>query len=285
LTYLRARDYAPGSGRFTTHDTIQPNLDGTQGYNPYAYAASNPVTFVDPGGHQAQPYPPPAWPIDDWMDEIGDAEVEIWEYIAPYGEDAFEVVQALREVGPAHKIWATGLAQAALRMSWGAYGALRMSFSLIGSLAGEAWSAAAIGGTAAWMFGVVALVLFVFAMAIALIARLTKCMSFYGIDGCSPEAIVVVAALFMTFGDGELVIDIVGEGIERDKKDKCRNPAEVWRDLSRKYGIPTGELSDRFHRIKKRRHGRATDDFCVTINGDVYDPEDDYAGNVIDDWM
>jgi RHS repeat-associated protein len=51
LTYLRARYYAPGSGRFLSRDTVEPNAPGTQGYNPYAYTADNPVTRTDPGGH------------------------------------------------------------------------------------------------------------------------------------------------------------------------------------------------------------------------------------------
>ncbi|HEY7035834.1 MAG TPA: RHS repeat-associated core domain-containing protein [Thermomicrobiales bacterium] len=51
LTYLRDRYYAPASGRFLTRDTVQPNAGGTQGWNPYAYATGNPVTFADPSGH------------------------------------------------------------------------------------------------------------------------------------------------------------------------------------------------------------------------------------------
>jgi RHS repeat-associated protein len=51
LTYLRARYYAPGSGRFLSPDTLQPSGPGTQGYNRYAYAANNPATLTDPSGH------------------------------------------------------------------------------------------------------------------------------------------------------------------------------------------------------------------------------------------
>lgn len=47
LTYLRARDYAPGVGRFLTRDTVNPSGPGTQGYNVYAYAGNNPVTLTD----------------------------------------------------------------------------------------------------------------------------------------------------------------------------------------------------------------------------------------------
>jgi RHS repeat-associated protein len=51
LTYLRARDYSPGTGRFVQRDTVSPNGPGTQGFNPYAYVAGNPTTFTDPSGH------------------------------------------------------------------------------------------------------------------------------------------------------------------------------------------------------------------------------------------
>jgi RHS repeat-associated protein len=53
LTSLRARDYAPGSGRFLQRDALQPSGPGTQGFNRYAYAAGNPATLTDPSGHSA----------------------------------------------------------------------------------------------------------------------------------------------------------------------------------------------------------------------------------------
>ena len=53
LTYLRARYYSPGSAQFLSRDTVQPNSGETTGYNPYAYANGNPVTFTDPSGHAA----------------------------------------------------------------------------------------------------------------------------------------------------------------------------------------------------------------------------------------
>ncbi len=51
-TYLRARYLNPALGRFTSADTVQPNAPGTQGYNLYAYVANNPMTWVDPSGHE-----------------------------------------------------------------------------------------------------------------------------------------------------------------------------------------------------------------------------------------
>lgn len=53
LTYLRARDYSPGTARFTSRDSLSPNGSGTLAYEPYGYADLNPTTMVDPTGHQA----------------------------------------------------------------------------------------------------------------------------------------------------------------------------------------------------------------------------------------
>jgi len=51
--YLRARDYSPGTGRFTSRDSLQQNGSGSQGYQPYGYADLNPTTLGDPTGHRA----------------------------------------------------------------------------------------------------------------------------------------------------------------------------------------------------------------------------------------
>jgi RHS repeat-associated protein len=48
-----ARNYDPATGRFTARDIVQPNADGTQGYNRYAYVANNPCLLTDPSGHYA----------------------------------------------------------------------------------------------------------------------------------------------------------------------------------------------------------------------------------------
>jgi RHS repeat-associated protein len=51
MVHLRARDYSPGSARFTTRDSLQPNGPGTQGWNPYSYAGNSPTSKIDPTGH------------------------------------------------------------------------------------------------------------------------------------------------------------------------------------------------------------------------------------------
>ena len=50
LLHLRARQYNPSVGRFTTVDPVQPGAPGTTGYNLYTYSANNPTTFTDPTG-------------------------------------------------------------------------------------------------------------------------------------------------------------------------------------------------------------------------------------------
>ena len=49
--HLRARPYAPGLGRLLSTDSMFPNMVGTQGYQPYAYAGNNPTTWSDPSGN------------------------------------------------------------------------------------------------------------------------------------------------------------------------------------------------------------------------------------------
>lgn len=49
LLYYNARYYDPVGGQFTSADTVQNN---TTGLDPYAYAADNPETRIDPTGHR-----------------------------------------------------------------------------------------------------------------------------------------------------------------------------------------------------------------------------------------
>ena len=48
--HLRARQYNPTLGRFTTVDPVQPGAPGTTGYNLYTYSGNNPTTWTDPSG-------------------------------------------------------------------------------------------------------------------------------------------------------------------------------------------------------------------------------------------
>ncbi len=50
LYYLRARYYAPGQGRFLTHDPVMGGGGDPTSLHRYLYAACNPVNFVDPSG-------------------------------------------------------------------------------------------------------------------------------------------------------------------------------------------------------------------------------------------
>jgi len=53
---MGARWYNPGAGDFTSADTVQvsPDPDPAAG-DPFAYAADNPLTGIDPTGHQVEP--------------------------------------------------------------------------------------------------------------------------------------------------------------------------------------------------------------------------------------
>ncbi len=51
LVQFGVRDYDPVQGRFVSADSWTVGGSGTGGYNRYAYAGNNPVTFTDPSGH------------------------------------------------------------------------------------------------------------------------------------------------------------------------------------------------------------------------------------------
>ena len=55
LMYYHARYYHPGLGRFVSADTIVPAPEKPRDLNRYAYAANNPLGFIDPNGHQVRP--------------------------------------------------------------------------------------------------------------------------------------------------------------------------------------------------------------------------------------
>lgn len=51
LTYMNARFYVVGVGRFLTADTIVPDPGNPQAYNRYSYVRGNPLYYTDPSGH------------------------------------------------------------------------------------------------------------------------------------------------------------------------------------------------------------------------------------------
>ncbi|MCP4422305.1 MAG: RHS repeat-associated core domain-containing protein, partial [Chloroflexi bacterium] len=51
LTYMNARFYVPGIGRFASADTIVPNPANPQSFNRYSYVLNSPLNFTDPSGH------------------------------------------------------------------------------------------------------------------------------------------------------------------------------------------------------------------------------------------
>jgi RHS repeat-associated protein len=51
--YLRARDYDPVVGRFTSLDTFNGNISNPLTLNKYVYADSDPVDRTDPSGHES----------------------------------------------------------------------------------------------------------------------------------------------------------------------------------------------------------------------------------------
>lgn len=51
LTYLRARHYAPGTGRFLTRDTWMGGYNQPLTLNRWNYTEANPINWIDPTGH------------------------------------------------------------------------------------------------------------------------------------------------------------------------------------------------------------------------------------------
>ena len=49
--YLRARDYDPGVGRFTTEDRCRGNMSDPLSLNLYTYCKNNPIKYIDPSGN------------------------------------------------------------------------------------------------------------------------------------------------------------------------------------------------------------------------------------------
>lgn len=58
LLYMRARYYAPGLMRFLSPDPVRGSLSDPKAFNPYAFAAGDPVSYADPLGRSAMLFSP-----------------------------------------------------------------------------------------------------------------------------------------------------------------------------------------------------------------------------------
>ena len=52
LYHMRAREYDPRTGRFTSRDPVKPVTDMPETLNPYSFAANNPAIYRDTTGHE-----------------------------------------------------------------------------------------------------------------------------------------------------------------------------------------------------------------------------------------
>lgn len=50
LLYLKARHYAPGTGRFLTRDTWAGDANNPLSFNKWNYVSGNPINKTDPTG-------------------------------------------------------------------------------------------------------------------------------------------------------------------------------------------------------------------------------------------
>ena len=55
LLFMHARYYDARLGRFVSADTVMPEPGNPQDFSRYAYAANNPLSLIDPNGHQVRP--------------------------------------------------------------------------------------------------------------------------------------------------------------------------------------------------------------------------------------
>ena len=78
LVYLRARHYAPASGRFLTMDAWEGDPQQPLSYNPWLYVLNNPLLLVDPSGRNPCVLLPP----EDQM-----ACLDYWQLGSPPSSD------------------------------------------------------------------------------------------------------------------------------------------------------------------------------------------------------
>jgi hypothetical protein len=56
LDYFLARYYSSTQGRFTSADSFGGSAGNPQTLNHYAYVQNDPLNFIDPTGHMAEPW-------------------------------------------------------------------------------------------------------------------------------------------------------------------------------------------------------------------------------------
>ncbi len=93
LTYLRARYYSSGDGRFLTRDTWMGEYNRPLSLNRWGYVEGNPVNYTDPSGLCGLPGEPPCPPdrrengtgvLPEWW-VVGQAEVQSQIYVDGLG--------------------------------------------------------------------------------------------------------------------------------------------------------------------------------------------------------
>ncbi len=77
MTYLRARYYSSGTGRFLTRDTWMGEYNRPLSLNRWAYVEGNPVNYIDPTGLCGEPR---SSPCPDWWNNSSHIYVEGYGY-------------------------------------------------------------------------------------------------------------------------------------------------------------------------------------------------------------
>lgn len=113
LYYLRARYYDPATGRFTQEDTYRGDVMEPASLNLYAYCYNDPISYVDPSGHDPDNWwgygPPPSSWAEIEGSFCGDEE-DFQDYIDRSGRrEEYEDYQARKQAvnDPSDPYWST----------------------------------------------------------------------------------------------------------------------------------------------------------------------------------
>ncbi|XOV77670.1 MAG: RHS repeat-associated core domain-containing protein [Aestuariibacter sp.] len=96
LTYMNARFYIPGTGRFATADSVIPGPTDPQAYNRYSYVRNNPILLTDPSGHCILGAPCPQW-VEDTKESLTEGARELAVGAAEGGLRALDAITNLSE--------------------------------------------------------------------------------------------------------------------------------------------------------------------------------------------